>query len=400
MTRVATGRIFGTLFFSLLATITGVGIVVPLLPVYASRLGAGGFTIGLIFGAFSLSRSFLLPFFGRLSDKKGRKPFIVAGLLAYGLVSVAFMLASSVNQLIAVRFVQGAASAMIMPVVQAYIGDIAPAGKEGRYMGLFNVSLFCGLSLGPVLGGLINDRFSLQAAFMAMGLLAMAGCGLSFFCLPPAAGESGRLRQTDSWGWRRIIADKMIAGLFVYRFMYTACIGVIWGFLPVLADTRFHLTSSRIGVLVMLGVLVSGLIQAPMGYVADRINRKALMVSGGLVVTASLALYAWADDFEVLFAASVLFGLGGGAAMPALMAIATSKGQQSSAMGSVMAVLTVAHSLGMLCGALMAGLLMDWLSLSYAFAAGGLMMALGIVVFAVLTIKKQVPVDTLPLLDG
>ncbi len=396
----ATGRIYGTLFFSLLATITGVGIVVPLLPVYASGLGASGFTIGMIFGAFSLSRSFLLPYFGRLSDVKGRKPFLVIGLLAYGLVSVAFILSSTLNELIAIRFIQGAASAMVMPVAQAYIGDIAPVGKEGRYMGLFNVSLFCGLSLGPVLGGMINDHFSLNAAFAAMGFLAMAGCVLNFLLLPPVAREIGKRRRQNSWSWRQIIGDRIIAGICIYRFMYTACIGVIWSFLPVLADSRFHLTSSRIGVLVMLGVFVSGLIQAPMGYLADRINRKGLMVTGGLVVVLAVALYAWADRYQTLFWASTLFGIGGGAAMPALMAMATTKGRQAEAMGSVMAVLTVAHSLGMLSGALMAGLMMDWFNLGYAFVLGSVFMAVGIVAFVLLTGREQVPPDPLPLLDG
>ena len=83
--------IFAILFFSIFATITGVGIVVPLLPVYARQLGANGVYIGLIFGAFSLSRSLFLPFFGHLSDRKGRKPLIVPGLLAYTVVSVAFL---------------------------------------------------------------------------------------------------------------------------------------------------------------------------------------------------------------------------------------------------------------------------------------------------------------------
>ncbi|MGD8448408.1 MAG: MFS transporter, partial [Desulfobacterales bacterium] len=65
-------KIFSVLFFSIFGAVTGVGIVVPLLPVYAHDLGASGLYIGLIFGSFSLSRSFLLPYFGRYSDKKGR----------------------------------------------------------------------------------------------------------------------------------------------------------------------------------------------------------------------------------------------------------------------------------------------------------------------------------------
>ena len=126
------------------------GIVVPLLPVYARDLGASGLYIGMIFGVFSLSRTFLLPYFGRLSDRKGRKPFIVAGLFAYALVSVAFIFSDRVDLLIGVRFFQGMASAMIMPVIQAYVGDISSPGREGFIMGLFNMSMFLGLSLGPV----------------------------------------------------------------------------------------------------------------------------------------------------------------------------------------------------------------------------------------------------------
>jgi len=135
-------KIFGTLFFSIFGTVTGVGIVVPLLPVYASNLGASGVYIGLIFGAFSISRTFLLPYFGRQSDKKGRKPYIIIGLFAYTVVSLAFILSNSVESLIAIRFLQGIASAMIMPAVQAYVGDITPSGKEGFTMGLFNMSMF------------------------------------------------------------------------------------------------------------------------------------------------------------------------------------------------------------------------------------------------------------------
>ncbi|MEJ2731874.1 MAG: MFS transporter, partial [Deltaproteobacteria bacterium] len=186
-------KIFATLFFSIFATVTGVGIVVPLLPVYAHDLGASGFFdlgasgffIGLIFGAFSLGRIFCLPYFGRLSDLKGRKPLIVPGLLAYALISLGFVLFREVNALIILRFFQGIASAMLMPIIQAYIGDITPTGNEGFTMGLFNMSMFCGLSIGPLLGGVIHDRFSLETSFVSMGLLALTGFLLCLFLLPP-----------------------------------------------------------------------------------------------------------------------------------------------------------------------------------------------------------------------
>jgi len=382
--------VFATLFFALFSTITGVGIVVPLLPVYAHDMGAAGLYIGLIFGAFSISRTFFLPYFGRLSDRKGRKPFIVVGLMAYTLVSAAFVLTTSVLQLVIIRFLQGIASAMIMPVVQAYVGDITPPGREGFMMGLFNMSLFLGLGLGPVVGGLINDHWSLRATFICMGVLSLIGFVLGLWLLPPRREEAVVLRRRPPLPWRAIVSDRTVAGLFIFRLAYTAGIGVIWGFLPVLADTELQLSSARIGVLVMLGVLVSGVVQLPMGKLADTVSRTAMVVVGGLLAGAAMLLYQHAYSYEYLFVVSVLFGIGGGTAMPALMAMAVSKGQKVAAMGSVISLLTMAHSIGMFVGSVGAGLLMDWFQLRYAFLVGAILMFCGTVVFMFCALGRPV----------
>ncbi|MFO7556921.1 MAG: MFS transporter [Desulfobacterales bacterium] len=382
-------KIFGTLFFSMFGTVTGVGIVVPLLPVYASNLGAGGIYIGLIFGSFSLSRTFLLPYFGRSSDKKGRKPFIIIGLFAYTLVSLAFIISSSVESLIAIRFFQGIASAMIMPAVQAYVGEITPAGREGFTMGVFNMSMFLGLSFGPLIGGFIRDRFTLDASFASMGFLTFLGFLLSFFLLPPTTSERASRRRTEPLAWKWVVYDKDMAGLFIFRLAYAACIGVIWSFLPVLADSEFSLASSSIGILVSLGVFSSGLLHVPMGFMADRLNRKTMVVVGGLIITYAIFSYTWAGSFRDLLLASTLFGLGGGIAMPALMALAVLKGNGIDAMGSVMGLMAMAHSLGMLAGSLLAGLMMDVSRLRYAFPSGAVVMILCLGFFIILTHHKK-----------
>jgi len=383
-------NIFGILFFSMFGTVTGVGIVVPLLPIYAHDLGASGMYIGLIFGAFSISRTFLLPYFGRQSDKKGRKPFIVAGLFAYTVVSLAFMLSNSVESLIALRFLQGIASAMIMPAVQAYVGDITPDGREGFTMGLFNMSMFLGLSIGPLIGGIIRDRFSLDTSFASMGFLTFLGFMLSFFLLPPTKSERVVNRGIEPLAWKWVLQDKEMAGLFFFRLAYAACIGVIWSFLPVLADLEFSLSSSSIGILVTIGVFSSGLLHVPMGFMADRMNRKMMVVAGGLIITYAIFSFDWADSFGDLLSASILFGLGGGVAMPALMALAVLKGSEIDGMGSVMGILAMAHSLGMLAGSLLAGLMMDVSRLRNAFPAGAVMMILGLGLFMFLTHHKKV----------
>ncbi|WDN88655.1 hypothetical protein BuS5_01623 [Desulfosarcina sp. BuS5] len=384
-------KIFSTLFLSIFAAVTGVGIVVPLLPVYAHDHGAGGFYIAAIFGSFSFSRTILLPYFGRLSDKKGRKNIIVAGLFAYALVSVAFLFADSINALIIIRLLQGMGSAMIMPVTQAYVGDITPQGKEGWVMGLFNMSVFFGLSFGPLIGGVINDAFSINAAFICMGFLALAGFFLSLFLLPPVKSEKISCRKKKPIAWKLLLKDQDIIGLSFFRFSYTTCIGIIWGFLPVFADFEFSLSSSLIGVLVMLGVMVSGLLQIPMGYLADRMNKKIMVASGGIITIYALLSFTWANGFRDLFIADALFGLGGGISTPALMAMIVIKGEESDAMGSVMGLVTMAHSSGMLAGAFLAGLMMDYFKLSQSFTLGAVVMLAGITLFTINTqnVKKQ-----------
>jgi len=382
-------HVFATLFFALFTTITGVGIVVPLLPVYANHLGAKGVYIGLIFGAFSISRTIFLPYFGRLSDRKGRRPFILIGMLAYTAVSIAFVFSSHVMHLITIRFLQGIASAMIMPVVQAYVGDLTPPGREGTIMSLFNMSMFLGLSLGPVAGGMINDHLSLETTFVCMGMLSLIGFFLCVWLLPPTREEIVVQRERPPLRWQALISDRTIAGLFIFRLAYTSGIGVIWGFLPVLADTQLKLNSFQTGTLVMLGVFISGVVQLPMGWLADRINRTAMVALGGLVAGIALLAYKWGESYEYLFIFSVLFGIGGGISMPALMAIAVKKGQQSESMGSVIALLTMAHSIGMFFGSVGAGLMMDWFDLRNAFLIGALMLFGGIAVFLYAVMRRE-----------
>ncbi|MEN8247083.1 MAG: MFS transporter [Thermodesulfobacteriota bacterium] len=381
-------KIFGTLFFSIFAAITGVGIVVPLLPVYAHSLGASGLYIGLIFGSFSLSRTFFLPYFGRKSDKSGRKHLIVTGLAGYTLISIAFIFSSNVETLIAIRFLQGIASSMMMPAIQAYVGDITPKGREGFTMGLFNMSLFMGLSLGPLMGGGITDSFGLEASFICMGALSLIGFFLSLFLLPPINREQVRQRNRPPVKWRRIVQDREVIGLFLFRVGYTACIGIIWGFLPVLADDELSLSSSTIGMLVMMGVFISGAIHMPMGYLADRLNRKRMIMIGGMLVTVAMIGFARAGSVHDLIVASIFFGFGGGISMPAHMAIAVFKGSESDAMGSLMGLMTMAHSLGMLAGSTLAGVMMDLFQLRHAFWLGSGIICVGTLLFFIFSRRK------------
>ncbi len=376
-------RIFNTLFLAVFVTAMGAGLVAPLLPVYAHELGAGAFQIGLIFGAFSLTRSIFVPYFGKLSDRKGKKPLLTVGLFFYFFLSLLYTTSKSVETLIALRLGQGFVSAMILPVAQAYVGMITPSHKEGRIMGLFNISLYGGLSLGPLVGGVVTDWFNIQISFLSMGALTFLGFLLCLFFLPreTRSGIESSVSSKKAVSYLELIKNPSIFSLFAFRTCFTTCIGITWTFLPFLASTSLGLSSSSIGVLVMVNVFIAGLFQAPMGYMADRFSKKVLVTAGGLIAVVSILYINRASSFGELVLANGFLGLAGGISFPAIMALGVIEGRRTAAMGSLMGLLALGHSLGMLVGPLLAGALIDLFTLGTIFIAGAVIMGGGIVVF-------------------
>ena len=132
-----------------------------------------------------------------------------------------------------------------------------------------------------------------------------------------------------------------------------------------------------------------------MGWLADRINKKLMVIAGGLIAGYAVLTFGWATEFRELVIACVLFGTGGGVSMPALSALGVLIGNKTDAMGSVMALLTVGHSVGMLIGAMLAGIMMDLFQLRQVFPLGTAIMGLGIVVFFACTLHPAHRKDTL-----
>ena len=147
------------LLLSVFIALLGIGIIVPVMPVFAASLGAGGLALGFIIAAFSITRGFCQPLVGNLSDRWGRKGFLVCGLTVYALVGLLIPEANSVGKLVLIRTLHGVGSAMIVPIAMAYVSDLAPMGSEGRYMGWLALVQFnwevlhCEISMVPCIAG-------------------------------------------------------------------------------------------------------------------------------------------------------------------------------------------------------------------------------------------------------
>ncbi len=148
----------------------GFTMVLPLLPFYATELGAKPRHVGALVATYAFAALVMAPLWGRASDRLGRRPLILAGLLGSGIAYVLFGLAHSLWLLFASRFVQGAGSGGIIGVVQAYVADSVPPKERAKALGWVTAATSAGVMFGPALGSLAAGLSQEAPGFLAAGL--------------------------------------------------------------------------------------------------------------------------------------------------------------------------------------------------------------------------------------
>lgn len=368
-------KIFSVLFFSIFTAMMGLGIIIPILPLYARTVGANGFWIGAIFAGFSLSRSVFMPIIGKFSDKKGRKKFITTGLFIYALSSMGYIIASSAPALFLIRIVQGFCSAMIVPIAMAYIGDIAPQNKEGSYMGLFTVSLFLGFGFGPLIGGFVQDFFSIDLAFILMGILCSVAFIFVLIYLPASHPEQQR-KGAKPPSFADMLKSPRIKGVVCYRFVNSFSRASALSFLPLYASYNLNLSVFEIGLAISTGILLMSFLQIPCGHLADTMDKRTLILVGGIFYSAVIFLVPCARSFTQVLIINLFLGIMGAIPLPAATALIVKEGKKYG-MGSTMAIFNVAMSLGLATGPLLSGLIYDSIGLAPVFYFSALFGVLG-----------------------
>lgn len=369
---LTSSKIFNVLFISVFSAMLGMGIIVPLMPIYAQTMGATGIWLGMIFSGFSISRLVFMPYVGKMSDRVGRRSFILLGLFIYSILSIAYILAYDVYTLTAVRFVHGFASAMVIPVAMAYVSEISPQGREGEHMGTFTISLFLGIGFGPLIGGVIKDSLGFNSVFYSMAILTAFAF---FMCLLFLPDKRIHIENKVPLNLNIITQNKLIGSVFLFRFLYALGRGGIMSFLPILA-ADMYLNATQIGVIISMNVLLNAVLQRPFGRLADRVSKMLLIVMGLLISAASLLAIPLAYDFFTLLALASLMGLGGALSIPAAMAIIVVEGRKYGH-GSLMGLFNSAMSLGMIVGPLLSGWIMDTVNINFVFYTSGLVTFMG-----------------------
>ncbi len=369
-------KIFNILFIAIFTSMLGAGIIVPLLPIYAKSLGATGIWLGIIFSGFALARLIFMPIIGKISDRKGRKKFIVFGLLGYSIASLFYLLAGGIYSLIAVRFIHGFASAFIVPIAMAYVAETREDGKEGVSMGTFNMALFLGIGIGPVLGGLLNDVFGLASAFYAMAGLSLMAFFIALFLLP----DKMTPRRTESpVSFREIFKNNIVKGLVFFRISSAMCRAGMMVFLPIFASS-INISVARIGILFSIDTFFTIFLLRLFGKLADRYNKFYFIMIGSILGGLALLLVPFTHNFKELIFTSSLMGISVAIAGPSAIATTALLGKNMG-MGTLMSFLVTAMSAGMVLSPVILGVVMDFLDIKSAFYIAGLMGFLGALTF-------------------
>ncbi len=353
----------------------GLGIIWPIIPVYALELGAGGFLVGLIIASFNISRTLFNPLVGRLSDKWGRKNFIATGLFLYALISVFYVLPARAETLILVRFFHGMTSVLVVPIAMALVADIAPRQKLGLYMGTLNMSVMLGLGIGPVLGGMIRDHFGMNAAFYSMGGLALLTCVLVMIFIPPEKKCPLSGKNSGGVSFKKIIAHRVVLGIFLTRFFTASGQGAVYTFLPILA-LQLNLTSSQVGVILGANIFLIAFLQRFVGTLADRINPKYFIIFGTFASGLIVLWMPFVEGFTMILFLNILMGMANGLALPGGLVITGQLGR-TMGMAALMGITDAAWSLGMIVSPILSGIILDLFGLSQVFIVGSCLILTG-----------------------
>jgi MFS family permease len=170
------GAAFAGVFAVTFCGLVAVGAVLPVLPRYVhGPLDAGNVAVGVVIGSYAITGLLLRPFAGRLADHRGRKPTVLLGSILVALGGFMYLLPLGVAGLIAARLVLGAGEGTVFTASSAWVVDLAPPGRRGRVIGLYGLSVWAGLSIGPLIGELILHAAGYTAVWLFAGGAPLLG---------------------------------------------------------------------------------------------------------------------------------------------------------------------------------------------------------------------------------
>jgi multidrug resistance protein len=357
----------------------GLAMIIPLLPFYATKLGASATTVGALIAAFSIAQLASAPLWGRFSDRYGRRPALLAGLLVSAVAYVIFAYASTLWLLLLSRVVQGLGGGTI-GVVQAYVADASDPKDRAKSLGWLSAATSFGAVVGPAIGSALihwgRHAPGIASAIFCVLISIFAGIYLRESRKESlGSGEHGILAETGRGAvWSVISRPREPAQRLIW--IYAIAIGAFYGTaptLPLILAHRLPITEANVGFFVMylggMGVFVrAGLL----GRMIEWLGEARLTRLGLVLLAAGLALIAAVHSYGTLLVALTLMPLGTAFVFPCVTAM-LSRVVPARNRGLYMGVQHTFGGVSRVLFPLAAGVAMDHLGLGFPFVIAGVL---------------------------
>jgi predicted MFS family arabinose efflux permease len=336
------------LFVIVFIDLLGFGMVIPVMSLYAKKLGASEADTGWLSTGYSAMQFVFAPIWGRLSDRVGRRPVLLVSIAMTAVAFLIYGLAGSFSILLASRLFAGIATANI-GIAQAYVADVTPPEGRARGMGVIGAAFGLGFVLGPAVSGFLAHTSLALPGFVAAALAAANGVA-AYFILPEpqhrmAAPDRGRIAAL-----RDELAKPGIRRLLICYFLVIGAFSAMEATYAFLIEDLYRLSDAAVPwVFTYIGVLVTIVQGGLVGPLTKRFGEKTLLVGGIVLQGIALLSLPFAGGLPGLLIATAPLAIGSGLTSPALSAL-ISRASREDDQGGTLGIGQSAAALGRILG--------------------------------------------------
>jgi MFS transporter, DHA1 family, tetracycline resistance protein len=301
-------KLLFSIFLIVFIDLLGFSLILPLLPFYAETFGASPITIGLLVAIYAAMQFIGAPILGRLSDRYGRRPMLIASIFGTFLSFLLMGISHSLAVLFIARGLDGLTGGNIS-IAQAYISDVTDAKNRSRGMGIIGAAFGLGFIFGPALGGLLSRWGYSLPVFIAAGM-ALINLILIIFWLPESLTPERRSILTSGKRpsltpgalWQALRRPK-VGPLLQSRFFFGLVFSAFQSIFTLYAQYRFSIGSQQIGYILAYVGILSALTQGViLGRLSNRFSEYQLLVGTSAILAISLLGWAFAPNIGILLA--------------------------------------------------------------------------------------------------
>ena len=353
-------RALTVLLLVVFINLVGFGVVIPLLPFYATAMDAAPWQVTAMFAAYSLGQFFGEPFWGRLSDRIGRRPVLIVTILANALAYLALAFAPNIWIAMAVRLIGGFGSGNIS-TIQGYMADVTPPEKRAGKLGLLGAAFGAGFVIGPSLGGLLAHpdagKLGFQIPlFAAAGMAALASVGVMLFVAESRARSApGTPQASRREALNEARAHPVLSRVLLVTLVSTAAFAGMESIFGLWANARFDWGPRQVGLcFAVIGVIASIGQGFLTGRLARRFGEGQVLTAGLAIIAVSLFLTPFAPSAILATAAVGCTAFGQSLVFPCVAAL-MSRASPPDRQGQMLGLNMAAGSLARIGGPLLAG---------------------------------------------